>query len=228
MVTATRTRTEEERPNYSYGTQRSFIADEDEDEEDNNYGKVNYFSSSPYTAVKEDEEDDEPAFEIQKRYNTDEDDDEDEYETDVYKKNGYVLSKNGLLEVNRETTNSAPEKRVKLTPRMKIAICCYSIIVALLIGFAIYNAVAIGSASSALASSQIEVASQQEVINGLEEEYNYLGTNEIIKSKLSSDYVKLDGTNSVIIESPVLDEVETFDAPSNWFNSICEFLSSLF
>ncbi|MBQ7453041.1 MAG: hypothetical protein IJS68_02100 [Clostridia bacterium] len=226
MVTATRTRTEEEKPTYSYGRQRSFI-DEDNDEEDN-YGKVNYFSSSPYTAVKEDE-DDEPAFEIQQRYNTD-DEDEDENETDVYKKNGYVLSRNGLLEVNRENSSAEYDvaKKVKLTPRMKIALCCYSLIVALLIGFAIYNVVAINNASSMIASSQIEIASKQDVINGLEEEYNALGTSETIKSKLSSDYVELNGTNSVVVESPVLDEIEVFDAPSNWFDSICEFFSSLF
>ena len=99
---------------------------------------------------------------------------------------------------------------------------------ALLVAFVIYNAVAIGNAKAQIAQVSQEVSAESQVINELESEYNYLGTDQTIKNSLGNEYVYATSTNKVYVDAPVLDEVVETKTPTNWFNGLCEFLSSLF
>ena len=104
----------------------------------------------------------------------------------------------------------------------------YSVVVALLIAFAIYNAVSISSGAALIASKQAEVASQTRVINSLKVEYNELGTDQYIRDSVGSDFVDSNSSNTFTIDMPEYTLPTDVEAPTNWFDKLCEFLSGLF
>lgn len=213
VTTETRTRTETE-PNYF--SSRYYNDQEDE---------VNQISTPTYTpsSYTYEDEDDEPAYEVEREYNS-----REENEVD----SGYRVVNSGLTEIKRKenvlVNENYEKQRISLSPRLKIAFSVACVVFALLVAFVIYNAVAIGNAKAQIAQVSQEVSAESQVINELESEYNYLGTDQTIKNSLGNEYVYATSTNKVYVDAPVLDEVVETKTPTNWFNGLCEFLSSLF
>ena len=207
------------------------LSDFDNDDEDDgyNYAKTNLYTPSSYTqtSIDEDEDDNDTAFEVEKNYNTTNYDDEEE-ET----KPEFVMARKGLLEVDRPykaELATQTKTKVQLSARMKIALTVYSLVIALIVGFAIYNAVAISNLNGTINATAYEISQSQEVINGLETEYNELGTSATIEGKVPDSFVQIEeGVNSFSKTAPILDAEETIEVESNWFDKICEFFSSLF
>jgi len=201
---------------------------DDEDEDDGyNYAKTNLYQPSSYTTTTEDEDEDEaPAFEVEKNYNNSYEDDEEKTKPE------FVMAKKGLLEVDRPyvaETYAEPKTKTKLSARLKIALTVYSLVIALIIGFAIYNTVAISSLNGTINATNIEISETQGVIKELEAEYNELGTSAYIEDKVPDNYVEIvEGTNSFSKTAPILDAEEALEAETNWFDKICQFFSSLF
>ena len=202
---------------------------DDEDEDDGyNYARTNLYQPNSYTTTTtEDEEDETPAFEVEKNYNTNSYD-EDEEDS----KPEFVMAKKGLLEVDRPYTQQAyaePKAKTKLSARLKIALTVYSLVIALIIGFAIYNTVAISSLNGTINATNIEISETQGVIKELEAEYNELGTSAYIENRVPDNFVEIvDGTNSFSKTAPILDAEEVIEAETNWFDKLCQFFSSLF
>ena len=142
------------------------------------------------------------------------------------------MARKGLLEVDRpyqQETALATKTRPQLSARIKIALTVYSLVIALIIGFAIYNTVAISNLNGSINATSYEISESQEVINGLEAEYNELGTTATIKGKVPNNFVEIEeGVNSFSKTAPILDAEETIEVESNWFDKICQFFSSLF
>lgn len=214
VSTQTRTETLEDE---EYGNRRFVQTSIDEDEEvSGNRFSMPSFNSSWTTTTET-----EPAFEIEKEYNGQEEERQEDFR----------VAKDAMHEVERKQQVIAPgvpKTRTKLSPRLKIMMTVYSLVVALLIGFAIYNAVAISSGVSGLASKKIEVSASAEVINNLQAQYNELGTEQTIKDKVAGEFIDADGSNTIIIDKPQLDAVKVYEAPTNWFDKLCEFFSGLF
>ena len=203
------------------------LSDFDNDDEDDgyNYAKTNLYQPSyTQTSIDEDEDDQDTAFEVEKNYNsTDYDDEEDS-------KPEFVMARKGLLEVDRPyRAEVAPKAKTQLSARMKIVLTVYSLVIALIVGFAIYNTVAISNLNGTINATAYEISESQEVINGLEAEYNELGTSAVIEGKVPNNFVEIEeGVNSFSKTAPILDAEETIEVESNWFDKICQFFSSLF
>ena len=129
-------------------------------------------------------------------------------------------------------------ERKKVAPKYKInthgKILCtvYSAICLILVAFAIYNAVAISALASANTAKEAVLSSQKQVISMLESEYNYLGSDEGVSSRLREDeyfenFVEADDTNTVTIYLEAAEGAQTYSVPSNWFDNVCEFFSNL-
>lgn len=126
--------------------------------------------------------------------------------------------------------------RQKLTYKFnthgKILLTVYSAICMILVAFVIFNAVQISNIKAVNKSNAEIISAKQEVINVLEDEYEYLGSDEGVSNRLSNDnyfknFVKQDDSNTVTIYLEDGESVPTYHAPSNWFDDICEFFSNL-
>jgi|GEM_PF-5014273 len=202
----------------------------------------NYFSSRYYSTPEKDEEesftttyqptnsyytydtttDTEPAYEVEQEYtsSTDNAEEESEYRLVTPKFRSVYTHENALSEVKQE--------KQALSPRLKIVMSVASIIFVLLVAFVIYNAVSIGAINSQIASAQQEVVAQTQVINELEKEYTELGSADAIINGVGREFGFANSDNTFFVEAPTLDEVNVITSPTNWFNEVCKFFSSLF
>lgn len=213
VTTQSRTRTTERYP--IFGNNAYSPTNEDEEEENLQTSTLTMPSyNNSFTTTT----DTEPAFEIEKEYNSKVEEEQEEFR---------VVTP-AMQQVQRKQVITQTKSATKLSPRLKIMITVYSLVVALLIGFAIYNAVAISSGTAILASKQVEVSASAEVINNLQAQYNELGTEQAIKDQVSGEFIEADSSNTIIVARPELDVTTSYQAPTNWFDKICEFFSSLF
>lgn len=212
VTTQTRTRTTDEFSTYGSNAYGLPTTEVDEELDTSSFVSPNFNNSWTTTT------DTEPAFEIEKEYNNQEEVPE------------FKVVTPSMHDVERKQVQTFVEtkKATKLSPRLKIMITVYSLVVALLIGFAIYNTIAISNGSVSLASKKIEVSAGAEVINSLQAQYNELGTEQSIKEQVSGEFVEADSSNTIIVSRPELDVAKTYQAPTNWFDKICEFFSGLF
>lgn len=216
MVTqTTRTKT----PTYSFTNpyvQQSF--DDEDDYSSPSFSSPSYTNSFSTTTT-----DTEPAFEIEKEYTGTAEPEkyEDQQEFTLVKQPMHTIARTAPAEGITQTKRA-------LSPRLKIMLSVYSVVVALLIAFAIYNAVIISSGAALIASKQAEVASQTRVINSLKVEYNELGTDQYIRDSVGSDFVDSNSSNTFTIDMPEYTLPTDVEAPTNWFDKLCEFLSGLF
>ncbi len=169
-----------------------------------------------------------PQFEIEKQYNLD---------SNELREFGEKAREMSFLTLDK-TQDVSSEKvlaeksisRPKLNARGKIIVSVYSIIVAIIIAFCIYNAVSISSLSSSVNAKQQIVASQTQVINELQREYNRLGDEEnILASDVVDQNYKVPTSDDIVY----VDDVEIGQRPeeqshSNWFENFCRKLKDLF
>ena len=164
--------------------------------------------------------DDNTEYEVERNYSSL---DEEAVET-----NDRVMSMPSVVPRENIQTRPVYEGKVKLRARAKIAITVYSIILACLISFAIYNAVAISNMNASIATQNQTMIEEQLVINELLSEYNNLGSDTTIR--LRTEGVFVEPTESDIVRASKTQMVERDEVPveSNWFEDLCEFISELF
>lgn len=167
-----------------------------------------------------------PLFEVEKEYNN--------FEIPEQNSRSKMLPEFDILPDKKSKAEPkacyAPIKDIKLSLRGKILAVVASMVTVLLLTLVIYNAVVLGakraeinSLNSQLAASVSEVETLKgELTNAMsEEEISKLlqESGSTLRKATSADKVK------VAIETY---EVESYSAPTNWFDKLCEFLSHLF
>lgn len=123
--------------------------------------------------------------------------------------------------------NYAP---LNLSARMKVVLASFIVIVCSLMFATIWNFALAAKLNDKMIENQQTISDLKVSIKNLGEEYNVLGDEETIREIAKKlDFVQADDSNTVEIsfdemfEEPTVEEV-----PSNWFNDVCNFLTSLF
>lgn len=168
----------------------------------------------------------EPAFEVEKQYSFDTSSYSEESKQEQSMEMPTLEKKTEIVAKSDEQT----ERKVYpvLNARAKILISCYSIIVAIMLAFAIYSGVMIASYSADIASKTQIVASQTAVINDLQQTYNRLGDSDVIESSVSDDFSKPTSANTAHVETPKMYERTESRVESNWFEEFCQKFKKLF
>ncbi len=117
------------------------------------------------------------------------------------------------------------KEKLYFSARLKLAATVFAIIFAALVFATAWNFAQANSLNSGLSSQRYEISQLTNSINNLTIEYNKLSN-----QNSADGYVgKVEGVNSFTVsldEFYVEPEIEKL--PSNWFNDVCEFFSSLF
>lgn len=201
-TTHTRTRTDRY-GGYSHVTNRSMF---DEEYEQDSFQTV---------------ETDTPEFEVEKNYTFESDNDVRREE------NTRTMAMPSVIRAERQEQVESKAK-IKLRARGKIAITVYSIILASLIAFAIYNAVAIGNMQAEVAAKNQTYIAQSLVINELLDEYNKLGSEDRILLETEGEFFEPTQNDIVRVSKSSMETREKVNVESNWFEELCSFLSGLF
>lgn len=167
----------------------------------------------------------ETAFEVEKQYNFD----MGPY-ADASKEQAKVMEIPTLERRQRIQTEATTKtySRAKLNARGKIMVAVYSIIVAIIVAFCIYNAVAISGLESDIVTKNGIVATQTEVITELENTYNSLGEEDNIISQVGDEFRSPTDSDIVALDSFEMSVREQAESQSNWFERFCEKLRKLF
>ena len=133
-----------------------------------------------------------------------------------------------LLE--REEASVLKEKKTNISARMKLVMTSFIVIVASLLFATVWNFVQVNKINSSIAEREQSISELQISISKLTGEYNMLDDLDHLKSLAEkAGYVEIDDSNSVNISLDDLYVEETVEKiPSNWFNDVCEFITSLF
>lgn len=168
----------------------------------------------------------EPAFEVEKQYS---------FDTSSYSEESKQEQAMEMPTLEKKTdivakSDVQTERKVYpvLNARAKILISCYSIIVAIMLAFAIYSGVMIASYSADIASKTQIVASQTAVITDLQQTYNRLGDSDVIESSVSDDFSRPTSANTTHVETPKMYERTESRVESNWFEEFCKKIKKLF
>lgn len=121
-------------------------------------------------------------------------------------------------------------QKITLSPRLKIVISAFSVIMFSLVFLIIFNYASLGGLRATVADKQATVIELQASISELKETYNLLDNSEALKDRAeNAGYVEKDNTNTVYVSLGEFYTEETIEElPSNWFNDVCEFFSRLF
>ncbi|MEG1582168.1 MAG: hypothetical protein RR334_03340 [Clostridia bacterium] len=163
-------------------------------------------------------ETDAPLYEIEQEYTSNE---PKAYEEHVKKMSAYSPAPS-ILDSSKTSTS------VHVNARGKIMLSVYSIIVAILVAFTIYNAVIINNYENQIASFRITASGMVRDVSELQSTYDNLATDNAVNEKLDSTWKDPDTKDTVTLNAPVLSDVPSYDIPSTLFDKICEFLSGLF
>lgn len=121
-------------------------------------------------------------------------------------------------------------QKLNFTGRMRIVLTSFIVIVASLMFATIWNFVLTARLNASIAEKEVMANELELSINDLTAEYNLLSDETYLKSVAEGlNYSESDSTNTTHIS---LDEMYTEqvvqDVPSNWFNDVCNFLTSIF
>lgn len=188
---------------------------------------IEYDSGSSLTIVSKTE----PAFEVEKQYSFDTSSYKEDYKQEQTMEMPSLEKKVDIVAKSDDQTLC--KVYPTLNARAKILISCYSIIVAIMVAFAIYSGVMISAYRAEIASKTQIVASQTAIINSLEDEYSSLGDNQQIENKLTTgDYAdkfsEPTSANTVHIQTPKMYERSQNTVETNWFEEFCQKLRNLF
>lgn len=170
----------------------------------------------------------EPAYEVEKQYDFDMGGYEKREES---QSSLYMPTFERAQSQEREIVASSKVQqnaKIKLNARGKIIATVYSIIVAILVAFCIYNAVSIGSMQNIVASKSEVVSSQVEVINQLQNTYNTLGDADTIVANVGSEFVKVEESNIIHVEDFEYTAPKQSQTPTSWFEEFCQKIQKLF
>lgn len=128
-----------------------------------------------------------------------------------------------------EVEYTQTKTKLRLNARGKILVCAYSLVVAILVAFSIYNAISISNLNSAIAGQTIEYVTVQNQVASLEQTYQALGSQVAIEESLSgSGFSRATEQDFVSVSLGDKHEVISIEESSNAFDKICKFLSELF
>ena len=170
------------------------------------------------------------AFEVEKQYSFD----KTQYQTSEPQIVAHEMEMPSVERkiVAQEETVYKPQaqtrSRVKLNARGKIMVAVYSIVVAIITAFCIYNAVAIGGLQEDIVAKSQIVASQTQVITGLQETYNSLGEDNTIMSQVDGEFKTPEASDVVSVSDFEMTERPSYKEETNWFEDFCEALKKLF
>lgn len=182
----------------------------------------------PFSFGEAQPEDQTPEFEIEKQYNLDSNDLRELGEK-AREMSFITLDKNQDISSSQEiVAKQEIVARPRLNARGKIIVSVYSIIVAIILAFCIYNAVSISSLSSSIAAKNQIVASQTEVINNLEQTYNSLGDEDVIRDEVNGTFKTPTQDDTVVVDDFVITERPQAESHTNWFEEFCRKLKNLF
>ena len=165
-----------------------------------------------------------PLFEVEKEYNN--------FEIPEQNSRSKMLPEFDILPDKKTQPKAcgAPIKDIKLSLRGKILAVVTSLVTVLLLTLVIYNAVVLGAKRAEINALQTQLAASVGELEALETELTATQSEEEISKLLRESGSTLRKATSadkvkVAIESYA---VESYKAPTNWFDKICEFLSNLF
>ncbi len=120
--------------------------------------------------------------------------------------------------------------KLRLTPRMKLMISMFSVIIVALLFATIYNFASLSSINSTISMRATQVESLNQSIQELTETYILISSDEQLYDRAQeSGFVERDETNTKVIEiGEIYTEDEIPTVQTNWFDKVCEFLSNLF
>lgn len=154
--------------------------------------------------------------------------DSDETETESY---SYAINLPNIQKEEQEVvTLTKTRQKIALSPRMKIIMSVFSVIMASLLFLIIFNFASLGSLNLSISERQNTVSEMNARISDLQAKYNELSDDEdFLNQAVENNYVIPDESNTVHLNSSdFYKEKKVEKLPSNWFNDFCDFLSHLF
>lgn len=153
-------------------------------------------------------------------------DGEKHYQADIEQISIDSPRKMDMLTIDKkiEQHPEAPVK-VHLNARGKILVSVIAICICALMAFMIGNAITISRLNTTIAQKQSMIASQQQTVNTLQEEYDYI-LSQGGETAAANGYT----ANESGVSVDIIEEIGRSSASieSNWFEDLCNFLSNLF
>lgn len=135
-----------------------------------------------------------------------------------------------LIEKKIEQVAKVVETPISLSARMKLLLVSFVVIVSSLLFATVWNFVAISKYNLSIANQGQTISELQISITDLTDEYNLLGDAEYLKQLIDdAGYISSDDSNTITITlDEMFEERVVEEIPSNWFNDVCNFISSIF
>lgn len=135
-----------------------------------------------------------------------------------------------LIEKKIEQVAKVVETPISLSARMKLLLVSFVVIVSSLLFATVWNFVAISKYNLSIANQGQTISELQISITDLTDEYNLLGDTEYLKQLIDdAGYISSDDSNTITITlDEMFEERVVEEIPSNWFNDVCNFISSIF
>ncbi len=146
-----------------------------------------------------------------------------------------------MIKKEQPTVNLIKKRaRLVFETRMKVVMAVFSMIVACLLFVTVFNFIEANRIQSTFADKQIEIASLKSSISALNTKYAENVSKDGIEKKVKEYNESVSDINDKFVEvkdynTIVVNFEEFYEQPagpekleSNWFNDVCEFLSSLF
>lgn len=141
----------------------------------------------------------------------------------------YVNSKDLGTIVTKRSSKTTSQVNVKYNALGLVRMIVLVSIVALLGFLLIYNLVAMSQISANIATTETLIASEQASVDVLKEKLLALDSEAVIMDKVANAGYSA-GAGTIVNSNAVVPEVApiTYDKQTNWFDKICEFISSIF
>ena len=165
-----------------------------------------------------------PSFEVEQGYSFDTTtyDNRRVMETPSIERNTEIVAREEIV----ATKAYAPKAR--LNARGKIMVTMFSIVMAIIVALAIYNAVAINGLVGDIAYKEGIVATQTEAVAQLQNTYDNLGADDTIYAAANGEFKLPEESDIVRIEGFEMAERQAEASQSNWFEDFCETIRRLF
>lgn len=148
-----------------------------------------------------------------------------DYPTQSYE---YVAKDLGSI-VTKKSSKVSSQVNVKYNALGIVRVIALVSIVALLGFLLIYNIFAMSRVSANIAATEALIQSEQASVDLLKERLNALDNEAVLNDKVASaGYAE--GAGTIVTTNTVLPEVSpiTYENQTNWFDKVCEFISSIF
>ena len=122
------------------------------------------------------------------------------------------------------------KQRIYLSTRLKLIVSCFAIIMASLVFVSAWNFISANQIKSQIALNETEISALETRISNLVDEYNMINDESYMHQQaIEAGYEDSSETNTFYLQADSASETtREYKLPSNWFNDVCEFLSSLF